>query len=286
MPNITAALSAGLRLERWSTVRHYSPYYGMEHVWQPGPGSSESGGRWVHTDLRLEEHEYRRKAGRNLLRKFHGVEMLTRLALDRSEEWGGYGWYLQTSDNDHWLGPLDLRWFEARLAALQAACRRMAFWERKGCLLAAANGTAFSKGCRTYGLEWVDPVAATWDPTYPQAVNDKTILLTAAAAKAWAARVYSEFWSIGPRGSRNLEQHLGASFRDLHVRSQQVPFDRLPTADSYAVLTTSGKRSLCQTEQYICNHTEAMAYADLHHSHHGWHGRTRRRRRIIRNPNP
>lgn len=75
MPNITAALSAGLRLERWSTVRHYSPYYGMEHVWQPGPGSSESGGRWVHTDLRLEEHEYRRKAGRNLLRKFHGVEM-------------------------------------------------------------------------------------------------------------------------------------------------------------------------------------------------------------------
>lgn len=136
-------------------------------------------------------------------------------------------------------------------------------------------------------------MAATWDPTYPQAtsehatvkescssnnqsllyiqaVNDKTILLTAAAAKAWAARVYSEFWSIGPRGSRNLEQHLGASFRDLHVRSQQaqsgrkerqlrlgletghvrivsagkiqpvvpiaqVPFDRLPTADSYAV---------------------------------------------------
>ena len=76
MPNITAALSAGLRLERWSTVRHYSPYYGMEHVWQPGPGSSESGGRWVHTDLRLEEHEYRRKAGRNLLRKFHGVEMV------------------------------------------------------------------------------------------------------------------------------------------------------------------------------------------------------------------
>ena len=105
---------------------------------------------------------------------------------------------------------------------------------------------------------------------YIQAVNDKTILLTAAAAKAWAARVYSEFWSIGPRGSRNLEQHLGASFRDLHVRSQQaqsgrkerqlrpgletghvrivsagkiqpvvpiaqVPFDRLPTADSYAV---------------------------------------------------
>ena len=75
MPNITAALSAGLRLERWSTVRHYSPYFGMQHLWQPGPGSSESGGRWVHTDLRLEEHEYRRKAGRNLLRKFHGVEM-------------------------------------------------------------------------------------------------------------------------------------------------------------------------------------------------------------------
>lgn len=207
-----AALSRALvpLLRPAGVMNMYNPYLGL--YFEPQP--------W---------HPARRVTGRNVLRKLHGLEVLTRLALAARR----YSFFLQTSDNDHWLGPLDLPWFEARLAAMLAACRAKMFWERIQCHQRAANGTAFSKNCNTHGAG--QDREATRDPLAPPAVNDKTLLLTAAVSRGGGLATRVSHW--GPADTPTAPPSwpagrapLGVPFL-LRVLGRRPPDVAQPRAD-------------------------------------------------------
>jgi len=152
--------------------------------------------------------------GTNVLRRYRALEMLFNQTLMNGPE---YDFVLMTQDDDEWLGPLNMTYFES---------------------MRDSSNTLFTKDCLKWG-----------------GINDKPQLYGGKAAKKVLSKIYTGFFADSdPRiTTSNGEKFLQEFATKRGAKLKSVPFGSLPTSSS--VYTQQGVEPphLCQKPRYLCN---------------------------------